>query len=117
MNTPEFFDTQFELILEAVTEYPLHTEDATTAMNNLETLSKCRPPATDPSLTPEPVPTTSFGRAMASVGKVLDNETTRVFVKAAGALGGVGLVVYSTIRNDHVLERNAIAQANQPPIK
>ena len=72
-------------------------------------------PAPEQEPDPAPVPTTRREKALARTAAILDNETTRAFIKAAGALGGVGLVVWSTVHRDHVLERQALAQANQRP--
>lgn len=107
-------DTFVDLIAEAAT-HGLHTEEATVAMKNLETFSKVRPPEPEPEPTPEPVPTTRWGKVRLSLARALDNETTRVLIKSGGAFAGVAVVAYSTIHRDHVLERNAINQANQQP--
>lgn len=89
------------------------SEDFANAAKNLETFSKCRPPAPDSEPIPEPVPTTRWGKFKVGVSKVWDNETTRVFIKAGGAFAGVAAVAYTTIHKDHVIERNAMSQANQ----
>lgn len=107
-------ETFVDLIAEAAT-HELHSEAATTAMKNLETFSKVRPPEPEPEPIPEPVPTTRWGKVKLNLACALDNETTRTFIKAGGAFAGVAVVAYSTIHRDHVLERNAINQANQPP--
>lgn len=89
------------------------TEDATTvAMKNLKLLSESRPPA-DEEVISDVVPTTFWGRFSHRAARVWDNETTRVFIKTGGAFAGVGVVAYSTIHKDHVMERQALAQANQ----
>lgn len=113
MTTPsDLYDVKFiELIENLPTD--IESNEATTAMHNLETFSKCRPPQPDPATIPAPEPTTVLGRVARAGARVWDNETTRVLIKAGGAFGGVALVAYSTIRRDHVLERQAIDQANQ----
>jgi hypothetical protein len=84
-------DTYREALLN-VNNLDISTDDATTAMKNLKTLSECRPPT--PELEPEviPEPTTVLGKLKAGMGGVWDNETTRVFIKASGAFAGVDRV-------------------------
>ena len=114
MDTPqETFDATFTDLVREVATHELHTDEATTAMKNLEVFSKVRPPEPDiePILPPEP--TTFGGKAKLMLARAWDNETTRVFIKAGGAFGGVALVTYATIRKDYVFERNALAQASR----
>lgn len=114
MSSPrETFDAALDNLIAQVSRFDLQEEDTTTAMRNLETFSKCRPP--DPILepTPEPVPMTTWEKVKAEVSGVWDNETTRVFIKAGGAFAGVALVVWSTVHRDHVVDRQALTQANQ----
>jgi hypothetical protein len=114
-STNETFDVKLKDLIEEASNFDLASEEATTAMRNLETFSKCRPPAViEPEPVPEPfVPTTVWEKVKAGAVCVWDNETTRVLIKAGGAFAGVGLVAYSTIHRDHVLERQSLAQANQ----
>lgn len=108
-----FDETLRELIDVATDNIDLGTEEATTRIKNLKVFSECRPPQlAEPEPTPE-APTTRWGKVKAATSVVWDNETTRVLIKAGGALAGVAVVAYSTIHKDHVLERQAIAQANQ----
>lgn len=108
------FDDQFkELIDKATDNIDLATKEAETTMKNLKTFSECRPPKPEPEPIPDPVPTTVWGKVKAGASSVWDNETTRVFIKAGGAFAGVAVVVYSTVKRDHVIDRQAIAQANQ----
>ena len=93
----------------------LSSDAAANAMKALKLYSETRPPEPEPEPTPDPVPATRWGRFKAGLSKVWDNETTRVTIKAGGAFAGVGVVAWSTIHRDHVLERNALAQANQQP--
>lgn len=109
--TTTFNDKLIELIENIPTN--LELDDTTTAVKNLETFSKIHVALPDPEPAPDPEPTTVRGRAARAMARAWDNETTRVFIKAGGAFAGVGLVAYSTIRRDHVLERQAIDQANQ----
>jgi hypothetical protein len=95
------------------------SSEATTAIKNLESFSKLKPPA--PAPVPEPAPVappepTKWDRFKCGLSTVWDNETTRVLIKAGGSLVGVGAVVWTTIHKDHVIERNALNQANQRPI-
>jgi hypothetical protein len=116
MSSPyEAFNVRFKGLIEEASDFDLASEAATTAIKNLETFSKCRPPAPEPEPIPTPVPTTVWEKVKTSASCVWDNETTRVLIKAGGAFAGVALVAYSTIQRDHVLERNALAQANQRP--
>lgn len=109
-----FFDEHFRDVLDKATDQiDLSSEQATTTLKNLKTFSECRPVAPDPQPTPDPVPTTVWGKVKVGSARVWDNETTRVFIKAGGAFAGVALVAYSTIHKDHVIERQALAQANQ----
>lgn len=110
MNPSEAFETKFAELIEEAASHEIHTEDATVAIKNLETFSKCRPEAAE---VPEEVPTDKWGRIKYHAAKAWDNETTRVSIKAAGALAGTLAVVAATIRRDHVLERDALNQSNQ----
>lgn len=116
MDTPqERFDETLMDFVDRIAKLDLADDDATTAVKNLETFSKCRPPT--PELEPDPTPvyTTKWEKVRASAAGVWDNETTRVLIKAGGAFAGVALVAYSTIHKDHTFERQALAQANQRP--
>ncbi len=95
--------------------YDIKSEEFTASAKNLEIFTRCTPPVVDPELAPTPTPNTRWGKVKHGVARVWDNETTRVFVKAAGAFGGVWYVAHTTIHKDHVLERQAFAQANQKP--
>lgn len=95
----------------------LESEETARAVKNLADFSKCRPPAPQPApstdvVVPETPEPTRRQKVMAGMGRVLDNETMRTFIKAGGTFAGVALVAYSTIHKDHVLERQALAQAN-----
>lgn len=115
-QTPhDAFNAKFTELIEAVPTIGLDQEDSTAIIKNLKTFSECRPPQPEPEPTPDPVPTTRWGKAKAGLASALDNETTRTLIKAGGAFAGVAVVAYSTIHKDHVLERQAIAQANQQP--
>ncbi len=111
----EAHDAQLASFIEEAASYTLGTDEATTAMKNLKLFSEVHVVAPEPEPTPDPVPETRFGKVMARVAAVWDNETTRVLIKSSGAFAGVALVAYSTIKRDHVLERTALAQANQRP--
>jgi hypothetical protein len=113
MESHERFDAVFIQKVEQAADLDIMSEAATVAMKNIETLSKARPPVPESAPDPEFVPTTTLEKVQATVGRIWDNETTRVLIKAGGAFAGVALVAYSTIHKDHVIERQAIAQANQ----
>ena len=119
-DLPTFYDENLKELIDKATDLPLESDAATKAMVNLEKFSnlharlpqlqKQTPPA--PTSHKEP---TRWDRVKAGMSCVYDNETTRAIIKAGGALGGVAIVAYSTIKKDHVMERQALAQANQPP--
>lgn len=117
MDTPlDAFNAKlFEMIESMPTD--LESEEAARAVKNLADFSKCRPPAPESAPTidvvvPEIPEPTRRQKAWAGVARAMDNETTRTFIKAGGTFAGVALVAYSTIKKDHVLERQALAQAN-----
>jgi len=107
------YDEVFCHSLTEVKTYDLSTDDATTAMKNLKTLSECRPPTPEPEPEATPEPTTVLGKLKAGMGRWWDNETTQVLIKAGGAFAGVALVTWTTVHRDHVLTRDALSQANQ----
>lgn len=113
MDTPqEAFDHTFTTMIVKAAAFDPETKEATTAFKNLETLRKCQPHVDDtPESTPEP--TTVWGKTKRAISSVWDNETTRVLIKASGAFAGVGVVTYATVKRDHVIEKQALAQANQ----
>ena len=113
MSSPnETHDAAYVEFVEKIRQLPtLHEEAATVAFKNLKTFSESRISTSESELTPEP--TTVWGKFKLGTSKVWDNETTRTLIKAGGALAGVALVTYSTIQRDHVVERQALAQANQ----
>lgn len=108
------YDENLKELIDLATEnVDLSSNEATTTMKNLKTFSECRPPKPEPEPDPEPVPTTMWGKLKDGTSKIWDNETTRVLIKTGGAFAGVAVVAYSTIHKDHILERQAIQQANQ----
>ena len=109
----EIYDVHYLGMLRQATSLDPESDEATVALKNLETLSKCRPPKPPE---PEPVacePQTMWQKVEAKLGRVWDNETTRTVIKAGGTFAGVALVVWSTVHKDKVIERQALAQANQ----
>lgn len=114
MQSP--FDLYYDVYRKALsdaTKLEIETDDATTAMKNLKTLSESIPPVPPPMPEDKPEPTTVLGKMKAGVGGMWDNETTRVVIKAGGAFAGVALVTWATVRRDHVMTREALSQANQ----
>jgi hypothetical protein len=109
--TQAFNDKLVELIKNVPTD--LESDESTNAMKNIETFSKIHTALPEPEPTPDPAPTTRRGKVARATARVWDNETTRVLIKSGGAFAGVAVVAYSTIRRDHVLERQALDQANQ----
>lgn len=112
-DTPEVFDEVFGQALNEVKVLHIESDEATAAMKNLKLLSECRPPTPEPTPEAIPEPTTFWGKLKASSACVWDNETTRVTIKAGGALAGVALVTWTTIYRDHVITKEAQTQANQ----
>lgn len=115
-DTPnDLYDEVLSNMLKTIDIDDLASDETTKAFVNLERFSKCRPPAPDLNLIPDPIviPTTRWGKAKAAASGVWDNETTRVFIKAGGAFAGVAVVAWSTIHKDRVLERQALDQARQ----
>lgn len=106
------YDTLYGKSFERATKYELSSSEATTAMKNLKILSECLPHVEPKPETAEE-PTTVLGKIKVGLDRVWDSETTRVFIKAGGAFAGVALVTWTTVRRDHVLARDAMAQANQ----
>lgn len=107
----DVYGQTFEDLVVKAAQHPLESQEATTAFKNLKTFSESRPPVTEPL--PAPEPTTVWGKVKAGTVRALDNETTRTLIKAGGAFAGVALVAYATVYKDHVVERQALAQANQ----
>ena len=114
-NPRDLYDATFNGLVAEAASFDLQTEAATTAMQNLERFSKCRPPEPTPEIVPDPdpVPLTGWEKVRCSVASALDNETTRTGIKAIGAFAGVALIAWATIHKDHVIERQALSQANQ----
>ena len=113
MDLQPHLDNRLHELIDEAASLDVHSDDLTTAAKNLADLAKIRALLPDPEPTPDPVPVTWWEKTKAATATVWDNETTRVLIKAGGAFGGVGLVVWSTIHKDHVMERSALAQANQ----
>ena len=111
-NTSDILDAKIQKLIATV---PDNVTDANVpeAVKALETLSKVHTALKpEPEILPDPVPTTRLGKIRAGVSAALDNETTRTVIKAAGAFAGVAYVTHATIKKDHILERQALAQAN-----
>lgn len=117
MDTPQtHYDEAFMVQVDRASTFDPETEEFAKAAKNLKLFSEFRPPASDPEPTPVIVPTTRRGKFKVAAARFWDNETTRVLIKAGGAFAGVGLVTWTTVHRDHVMERNALAQANQRPV-
>lgn len=110
LEPQDAFNRTYVDLLEEAKTYELHTPEALAAFKTIAVITQCQLPPTE---TPDPEPTTKWGRFKRSAGAVLDNETTRTLIKAGGAFGGVALVGHLTVRQDRVLDRTALAQANQ----
>jgi hypothetical protein len=108
----ELHDNKFQKLLESVPD-DITDDRIPTAVKALETFSKTRPQVDpEPETISDPVPMTRFEKVRAGIASVWDNETTRAVIKAGGAFAGVAYVTHATIKKDHVLERQALAQAN-----
>ena len=113
MDLQPHLDARIHELIDEAASLNVQSDDLTAAAKNLEALSKVRTLLPDPEPVPTPVPVTKWEQVKAGLTSVWDNETTRVLIKAGGAFAGVGLVVWSTVRRDHQLERDALSQANQ----
>lgn len=116
-NMPgEVYDQILAQLIAEVASHDIHTEEFREAAKNLRLFSESRQlmpqPDVEPVVEPERV-LTKWERVRAAVAAALDNETTRTIIKAGGAFAGVGLVTYTTVKRDHVIEQKALAQANQ----
>jgi hypothetical protein len=109
----ESYDGTLEDLIDRFSKEDMTSEAATTAVKNLKTFAEVRAMLPEPEPEPESVPSTKLEKVKAGVASALDNETTRVLIKAGGAFAGVALVAWTTIHRDHVMERQALAQANQ----
>lgn len=109
----EIYDANYIDLNEEIARMDFRDEDTLQAVKTFKIFTECQPATFDPE--PTPLPTTKWEKFKHRTARIWDNETTRVFIKAGGAFAGVALVTYSTIHKDHVIERQAIAQANQRP--
>ncbi len=114
-ESQELHDETLVFLMTKVAHLPIESTEATAAMKNLKIFAECQPLLPPPEAEVPDVPTTFWSRSKAAVAAAWDNETTRVLIKTGGTFAGVALVAYSTIKRDHVLERQALAQANQRP--
>ena len=111
-NTSDLLDDKIRTLIASVPD-SITDDRASDAAKTLETLSKVHTALKpEPEILPDPVPTTRLGRVRAGLSKAWDNETTRAVIKAGGAFAGVAYVTHATIKKDHILERQALAQAN-----
>ena len=113
INLQSQLDERLRELIDEASGLDIESNDFALAAKNLRLFSEVRPLLPEAEPTSTTVPATKWGRFKAGTAAVWDNETTRVFIKAGGAFAGVGLVVWSTIHKDHVMERQALAQANQ----
>lgn len=112
-NLQSHLDSRLHELIDEASSHDIDSKEFADAAKNIRLFSEIRPLLPDPEPDPAPVPVTRWEKVKASAAMVWDNETTRVLIKAGGAFAGVGLVVWSTIHKDHVMERTALAQANQ----
>lgn len=117
MSSPrEAYDRRQTELIDESASFDVQSEEFREAAKNLRLFSESGPLIAHPESEPTLVPTTRWGKIKAGMSAVWDNETTRVFLKAGGAFAGVGLVVWSTVHRDHVMEKQAMQQANQRPV-
>lgn len=112
-NPQQSFNAAYAKLVAQVADGDPSDPATMNAAKILKTFSESTVPPTA-AQTPT-TPTTRWQKIRAQVGGVLDNETTRTVIKALGAFGGVAYVTRATVKRDHVLERTALAQANQRP--
>jgi len=117
MDQHELFEDTFNGKIAELSKFDINSDEFATGVKSLRVLSEVRPTKPEPEPLPDPVPTTWYGKLWAGICSAADSETTRTIIKVSGPLAAVGLVTYTTIHKDHVLERNALAQANQSPAK
>lgn len=117
MSTPqERFTDAYLHHLDALHQADPGTDESAAMLKELRVLVECQPPTIEPDPDPTPViPTTRWEKAKATMAAVWDSETTRAVIKAGGAFAGVAYVASATVKRDHVLERQALQQANQRP--
>jgi hypothetical protein len=115
MTTPsDALDAKILKLIDTVPD-DVTNPSTTDAVKALETLSKVHTALKpEPEIIPDPVyiPVTRLEKFRAGLSKAWDNETTRAVIKAGGAFAGVAYVTHATIKKDHILERQALAQAN-----
>lgn len=111
-NTSDLLDVKIQHLI-ATVPGDITDDRMPDAVKALETLSKVHTALKpEPEILPDPVPTTRLGKIRAGMSRAWDNETTRAVIKAGGAFAGVAYVTHATIKKDHILERQALAQAN-----
>jgi DNA-binding transcriptional regulator PaaX len=101
----ELHDEASAKMIEQIMNADLTTEEGAALVKNFRTFTESQPHRPDPALDPDPVPTTWYGKTARKVGCALETETARTLIKAGAHLGGVALLVFATIKRDHVLER------------
>lgn len=117
-TTPsDAYDKLFINMVEDISNREIDQDSTTVAISNLVALAKAQPQAPEPEPIQPVVPTTRLGKLGYGVARFWDNETTRVLIKSGGALASVALVGVWTVKKDHVLERQALDQAHQPPAR
>lgn len=109
-DLPSLHDAKF---IEMLANFPsdLSSEEAVRASKVIETFSKSRPQQPEPEILPDPVPTTRLGKIRAGLAAVLDNETSRTAIKAGLGFAGIAYVTHATVKKDHIIEKQALAQA------
>lgn len=112
----DYLNLRIVELADQVSKLDMADPSTKTAIESVVLFSKIQLPEPKPETEPAPVNLTRWGKVRCEIASALDNETTRALIKAGGAFAGVGLVVWSTIHRDHVLERNALNQANQRPM-
>jgi hypothetical protein len=117
MSSPEIYERRLGELIDETASHPVESKEFLEAAKNVEAFSKIRAHLPEPEADLIPVtPLTRWGKLKAGMGAALDNETARTFIKAGGAFAGVALVVWSTVHRDHVMDKQAMQQANQRPI-
>lgn len=116
MTSPlESFNEKYNDLVMDIDPAAFGSELETQKVKDLKLFSESLPAHLAPEPEPEPVPTTKLGQFWCGFKRAAASENFGIFIKSGFAALAVGGVTYATVKNDHVLEKQALAQANQTP--